>query len=128
MTERFSHEDFVTAYAVSPDGMILASCAAKTINGEFVPAITLWDTTTSTEIQTLVPGESVYSLQFSPDGKLLIAAVGNDLQIWDPASGTLLSTLSGHTDIILQVAVSPDQHTIATAGLDNQLYLWQITE
>jgi len=128
LSSTFSHEDFVTAYTIAPGGMILASCAGKTIGTEMVPAITLWDTITSSEIQTLVMDESVYNLQFSPDEKLLAAAVGIDLQLWDPASGTLLNTLSGHSDIILQIAISPDQHTIATAGLDNQIYLWQIIE
>jgi len=124
----FFHEDFVNGYTLSPDGMILASSAAKTVSGALVPAITLWDTTSSSEIKTLVMDEPVYALQFSPDEKLLAVAVGKDLQIWDAASGTLLTTLSGHSDIILQIAFSPDQHTIATAGLDNQLYLWQIIE
>lgn len=124
----FFHEDFITGYTLAPDGMILASSAAKTVNGELVPAITLWDTTSSNEIQTLVMGEPVYALQFSPDEKILAVAVGKDLQLWDAASGSLLTTLTGHTDIILQIAFSPDQHTIATAGLDNQLYLWQIIE
>lgn len=124
----FFHEDFVNGYTLSSDGMILASSAAKTVNGALVPAITLWDTTSSSEIKTLVMNEPVYALQFSPDEKLLAVATGKDLQIWDAASGNLLTTLSGHSDIILQIAFSPDQHTIATAGLDNQLYLWQIIE
>lgn len=128
LTAPFSHEDFITAYAIAPQGMILATCAGKTVDGLMVPAVTLWDTITSSEIQTLVMSESVYNLQFSPDEMLLAATVGKDLQLWDPASGTLLNTLSGHSDIILQVAISPDQHSIATAGLDNQLFLWQIIE
>ncbi|HOW91636.1 MAG TPA: hypothetical protein PK883_04895 [Anaerolineaceae bacterium] len=128
LTNAFYHEDFVSGYTLSPDGMILASSAAKTVNGSVVPAISLWDTTTSSEIRTLVMNEPVYAMQFSPDGKLLAAAVGKDLQIWDATSATLLTTLTGHSDIILQIAFSPDQHTIATAGLDNQLLLWQITE
>lgn len=124
----FYHEDFVLGYTLSPDGMILASSAPKTVNGEMVPAITLWDTTASSEIQTLVISEPVYTLKFSPDEKMLAVAAGKDLQLWDAAAGTLLNTLSGHSDTILQIAFSPDQHTIATAGIDNQLYLWQITE
>lgn len=128
LTAPFSHEDFVTAYAIAPQGMILATCAGKTIGGQMVPAVILWDTITSSEIQTLVMNESVYNLQFSPDEMFLAVTVGNDLQLWDPTSGTLLYTLSGHSDLILKVAISPDQHSIATAGLDNQLFLWQIIE
>ena len=124
----FQHEDFVSYYTVSPDGTILASAAAKLVNNELVPVITLWDTSSSTEINTLVVSDPVTALQFSPDGKLLAVATGNNLQIWDTATGTLLTELTGHTDIILELAFSPDQHTIASAGLDNQLYLWQIIE
>jgi len=70
----------------------------------------------------------VNALQFSPDGKLLAVAAGSELQIWDAAGGNLLTTLTGHSDSILQLAFSPDQHTIASAGQDKQLYLWQILE
>jgi WD40 repeat protein len=124
----FSHEDFVTAYAIAPQGTILASSFGTSYGEDLVSAVRLWDMTTSTLIQTLIMNYSVNDLQFSPDEKLLAAAVGSDLQLWDPASGVLLNTLSGHSDLILQIAISPDQHTIATAGLDNQLFLWQIIE
>lgn len=124
----FSHEDFVSSYALSPDGMILASSAGKIVDNEMVPAIMLWDTSTSAEIQTLTMSGPVNAMQFSPDGKLLAVAIGNDLQLWNAAGGTLLTRLTGHTDTILQVAFSPNQQTIASAGLDNQLLLWQIPE
>jgi WD40 repeat protein len=124
----FSHEDFVTAYAIAPQGTILASSFGTSYGEDLVSAVRLWDMTTSTLIQTLIMNYSVNDLQFSPDEKLLAAAVGSDLQLWDPASGVLLNTLSGHSDLILQIAISPDQHTIATAGLVNQLFLWQIIE
>jgi WD40 repeat protein len=124
----FSHEDFVTAYAIAPQGTILASSFGTSYGEDLVSAVRLWDMTTSTLIQTLIMNYSVNDLQFSPDEKLLAAAVGSDLQLWDPASGVLLNTLSGHSDLILQIAISPDQHTIATAGLDNQLFLWQIID
>ena len=128
MGGRFQHEDFLSSYTLSPDGTILATSAGKTVNNAFVPAITLWDTSSSMEIQTLVLDAPANVLRFSPDGKLLAVAVGSDLQLWDPATGTLLYTLTGHTETIHQVAFAPDQKTIATGAMDNQLYLWQIPE
>ena len=131
-----SHMDFVSSYVLSPDGTILASSAGKTVNGVFQPVISIWDTNSSTEVKTLLTateptaGNVGYAnaLAFSPDGKLLAAAVGKDIQLWDPAAGTLLTTLSGHTDSILKLAFSPDQKSIASAGLDNQLFLWQVPQ
>ena len=127
MGQVFSHEDFVNVYALSPDGTLLASAAGKTVNNNFVQVVSIWDTSSGSEIRTLALSSPANAMQFSPDGKLLALSIGNDLQIWDPAAGTILATLSGHSDFITRLAFSPDQTTIATAGLDNQLYLWQVT-
>ncbi len=122
------HEDFVYSYSLSPDGTLLASASASTIDNNLVPVIKLWDTSSSTELRTLVLSEPVNTMKFSPDGKFLAVAVGNNLQIWDAISGNLLATHEGHTDAIQQLAFSPDQHSIVSTGSDNMLYLWQIPQ
>jgi len=124
----FSHEDFVTAFDLSADGTLLASAAGKTVDGNMVSAVTIWDASNGNEIRTLVLSAPANALEFSPDGKLLAVAVGTDLQVWNPADGQLLTTLSGHSDQVIKVAFSPDQTSIATSGLDNQLNLWQVLE
>lgn len=128
LSNPYSHEDFVSYYTLSPDGMILASAASRYINNQPVPVVILWDTLSGIELNALEINQQVNALQFSPDGKLLAVAAGNDLQLWDAAAGNLLTTLTGHTDIILELAFAPDQHTIASAGLDKQLCLWQILQ
>jgi len=122
----FSHEDSVTAFALSSDGALLATAAAKTVNGTFSPVFTLWDTAQGTELRTLILPSSTYALSFSPDGKLLAIGIDNNLQIWRVADGTLLNTFPGHQASIGLVKFSPDGKTIVTAGFDNQLYLWQV--
>ncbi len=124
----FSHEDFVIAYSLTNDGSILASVASKTEGDAAVPAIFLWDTTLGVEIQTLVLSQQAQCLAFSPSGKLLGVGAGSKLEIWDVAAGTLLTTLEGHADTITSLAFSPDGKYIASAGMDNQLYLWQVIE
>ena len=128
LTPEFSHEDFLSAYTTSPDGTILATAAGKTVNGIFSPAVTLWDAVDGVEMHTLILSESANSLSFSPDGKLLAVAAGKDLQLWRVSDGSLLGTYSEHLDSISKVKFSPNGKTIATAGFDNQLYLWQVLQ
>jgi WD40 repeat protein len=124
----FSHEDFLSAFTLSPDGTVLATAAGKTVNGAFTPAVTLWDAVDGVEMHTLVLSETASALSFSPDGKLLAVAVGKDLQIWNVADGILLNTFSEHSDNVALVKFSPDGKAIATAGYDNQLFLWQVLQ
>jgi len=78
-----SHEDFVSAVAWAPDERLLATAAAGTVNGEFVPLVILWDVTSGRSLHTLVLKAAVQSMAFSPDGRQL--AVLNStgfLQTW----------------------------------------------
>lgn len=120
MGATFSHEDFVNDYAMTSNGSLLASSVANSIK--------LWDVASGSQVSSFEIGNYGTSISFSPDGSLLAAASGNDLQVWDQSSATLLATLTGHSDAVRIATFSPDQNSIATAGADNQLYLWQIAQ
>jgi WD40 repeat protein len=128
LSPEFNHEDFLSAYTTSPDGTLLATAAGKTVNGAFSPTVTLWDVVEGVEMHTLILSESANALSFSPDGKLLAVAAGKDLQLWRVSDGSLIGTFSEHLDFISLVKFSPDGKAIATAGFDNQLYLWQVLQ
>jgi WD40 repeat protein len=49
------------------------------------------------------------SVTFSPDGRQLAGISGNDIKIWDSATGRELYTLPGHTGWIMGLAFSPEQ-------------------
>jgi WD40 repeat protein len=50
------------------------------------------------------------------------ASQDTTVRLWkvdDPRQPSLLSTLTGHTNIVYSVTFSPDGHTLATASGDN---------
>jgi WD40 repeat protein len=126
MGKSFEHEDFVSTFQLSHDGKILASAALKTVDGDVKPAVTLWDTTSGAVLHILVISSTSSGLSFSPDDSLLAVSVDNTIQIWDVAGGTLLATLTGHSNNATLVAFAPDGKSLASTGQDNQLILWQV--
>ena len=64
-------------------------------------------------------GDVVGSLSFSPDGKLLLSGAGSapaNCHVYDIASGKEIVTYTGHDNIVLATAFSPDGRWAATGG------------
>jgi WD40 repeat protein len=69
----------------------------------------------------------VWSLAFSPDGKLLaIAGEDKTSTLRDPATGAIFKTLTGHTDLVCGLAFSPDGATLVSASYDKTARLWDV--
>lgn len=121
-----SSEDFVDQYALSPDGKLLASAAMKTIDGNYTSTVTLWNASSGSEVRILILEQPVSCMAFSADGTMLAIGTGSDIQVFDVSSGTRLATLSGHSGPPKAIAFAPDGYSLASAGEDNQLILWQV--
>jgi CHAT domain/WD domain, G-beta repeat len=73
--------------------------------------------------RTLDNENYIFSVAFSPDGRLLTA--GWSERLWDPATGDCLRTFTGgHKGNVLCAAFSPDGRLLATVGGGSAAWLW----
>ncbi|MBD2612756.1 hypothetical protein H6G94_15995 [Nostoc punctiforme FACHB-252] len=71
---------------------------------------------------------TVYSVSFSPDGRLLASASGDKtIKIWDVTKGKEIRTLTGHSNNVFSVSFSPDSQKLASASGDKTIKIWDVT-
>ena len=98
------------------------------VSGNDSGSVRLLDVKTGRLKKTLRHSRYVYSVAFSPNGKML-ASGGNDhtihtIRLWDVATGENTKTFR-HSRNVHSVAFSPDGKTLASAA--NTIRLWQLT-
>jgi WD40 repeat protein len=120
------HDTSALSVAYSPDGSRLASI-------DYGGTVIVWNAATGEELLRL-PGTSELNdfvtakrITYSPDGKLLIACDRNQVNIYDPESGSLLKTLIGHEAYVTSITISTDGELIASGGLDGSVIVWDIS-
>lgn len=126
--------------AVDPAGNLLAVGGRS---GEIV----LWDVAQRERTASLggiAAEEGISLLAFGSEGTLLAASnepasepgtgergaapptVTPHIGVWDVERGTLLHTLSGHTDMIMGLAAQPGGTLLASVGVDRALRVWDM--
>jgi WD40 repeat protein len=107
----------VSGLAFSPDCKILAEASRLSIR--------LWDIATRCAQKELPLLDDVEYIAFSSDGGLLASTLHNGMiQRWHLPAGTPLTTLTGHTEPVIQVAFSSDNKMLASASTDQTITLW----
>lgn len=124
LTHFFAISDSVHAMALSPDNQVLAT-------GHRGPhLLRLWDTSDGQLLQTFPPIEEtdgVREIAYSPDGKQIVFAAGDNAYVWDLDTGTILRKLAGHDNTVQDLAISPDGHYAATASHDYSVRIWDLS-
>jgi WD40 repeat protein len=110
-------EEALCGLRFSPDGRWLAASGRGGI---------VWDAATGREHLSLSPGKVVGQVAFSPNGKW-IAVPNLTVKVLELASGKEVAELSSHLDFVFATAFSLDGQTLATAGRDQVVKLWDTT-
>jgi WD40 repeat protein len=122
----FPGDKLLTRLCFSPSGKLLAS-------GGWQTSLRLWDIATGKErCRCGDEAPLVRDLAFSPDGKLLAAISGGEdgysVTLWDTDTGKNVRTWKGDEHDMSSVAFSGDGATLATAGPENSLRLWNVAD
>lgn len=117
LTEDFqmTHEGSMSPIAISPDDQFIASGSFGSDD-----SVVIWNAVTGNQISQLEGTINTIALAFSPNSKYL-ATGGRSTQIWETATGNLISELleqtkygNGHT-----IVFSPDSETLIASEYPN---------
>jgi len=117
------HDDRVVWADISPDNQWIATLSRdKTAR--------IWNARTGQmRLPPLQHTEEPYhyhSIQFSPDGRRLVTAAGNAVQVWDPVTGQSLTASLKHNARVNSVRFSPDSRRVVTACVDGAARIWDV--
>ena len=112
------HHKPVNCVTISPDGHLLASGSNK---------IKIWHLQKGDRICTLWHSDSVNSAAINPDSTIL-ASGGSDskIRLWNPQTGELLQTLTGHKALVSAVAITTNGEILVSGSADNTIKIWHL--
>ncbi len=127
------HSSDVVSLAASPDGRWLA--AGERSGG----VIVVWDLQSGQrqswphpltgETVDRLTGHSymVWSLAFSPDGKLLASGSSDaSIRLWEVETGVEVGIIEDHLSLIRSVSFSPSGSILASSSCDGTVRLWDV--
>src|SRR5262249_36680746 len=105
--------------AFSPDGKLLAAAA------QGAAVVSLFDAATGQKRGPVRgPGRDVAAFAFSPDGKQLALASGNEVRLYEVATGKEALAFP-RLDGVVCLAFSPDGKLLAAGGSDRSVRAWE---
>jgi WD40 repeat protein len=124
------HQNTVYSVAMTPDGAIGISAGEDN-------QIRQWQATDKNKQigkQTKVLGthnKAVFRMAMAGDAKnpvLATCSADGTVKLWNPVSGAALKTLTGHTDWVYAVALSPDGQLVASGAWNGEVRIWRTAD
>ncbi|MDO9546965.1 MAG: hypothetical protein Q7J07_09505 [Pelolinea sp.] len=122
-----SHEDFVVAQALSPDGNVVATAAAGTIGGKSSPLLTLWNAHSGEILRQIAMPEYYSSIAFSPDSGLIAAGTQDTVILFSNPHGDEVYRFD-NGEAISSIAFSPDGTKLITCGDSGTINIYMVGE
>ena len=113
---RLEHRTDLWEVDWSPNGTAIATVGED-------GAVRVWDPETGEE-RYAIPGGYI-AVRFSPDGSLL-ATAGQDLKVWNSATGEEVLAFDGHAGLVVAVDFSSDGSQLVSGGSDTLAKIWDV--
>jgi len=114
------HGGPVRALAISADG-------ARAVSGSFDTSAIRWSLKRNVAEQVMrFHDDAVNAVAYLKDGRIVTGGADAHIAIWTPGKQKPDTVLNGHTGPIVDLAVSPDGKTLASASWDHTARLWPL--
>ena len=110
--------DIANAFAISPDGRLIAGGRGCDPKPDDQCTIAIWDVSTGRLLRKWTSDQRVFAFAFSPDGRWLVSCglAGGHIDLWDASSGSRISQFPSPGFVTRALAFSPDLRSLFAAG------------
>lgn len=111
-----------------PERAFSANCA-QVVGSSGDGSLGLWDIQSGSRVGPPVRGHKIFSVTFSPDGKLVASgSFDEEILLFDANSLGLMERLRmGHKNTVRALDFSPDSMQLVSGGDDNLIRVWDVS-